>query len=145
MNALSHNLVNERSVARCSSTIGLLVSTCRVGQLVTVAVDLEPDGRAMATRLLSRCFPGEPGIRNIPVRGFVNQVGLILEPVARGMGFTVLPQYARQAFGRHGEITVIKLERDVVDSLWMISRAEWPLSARARYAMEYLKQQLKDR
>ena len=100
---------------------------------------------AMATRLLSRCFPGEPGIRNIPVRGFVNQVGLILEPVARGMGFTVLPQYARQAFAQHSEIKVITLERDVVDSLWMISRAEWPLSARARYAMEYLKQQLRDR
>lgn len=116
--------------------------------LYPLLLDLQeqhPDGRAMATRLLSRCFPGEPGIRNIPVRGFVNQVGLILEPVARGMGFTVLPQYARQAFARQSEITVMKLERDVVDSLWMISRAEWPLSARARYAMEYLKQQLGDR
>ncbi|WP_278366745.1 LysR family transcriptional regulator [Marinobacter salarius] len=122
------------------------------GQSVSSWADLErlgyidhSDGRAMATRLLSRCFPGEPGIRNIPVRGFVNQVGLILEPVARGMGFTVLPQYARQAFARHSEIKVMTLERDVVDSLWMISRAEWPLSARARYAMEYLRQQLGDR
>ncbi|WP_111496238.1 MULTISPECIES: LysR family transcriptional regulator [Marinobacter] len=101
-----------------------------------------PDGRAMATRLLSRCFPGEPGIRNIPVRGFINQVGLILEPVARGIGFTILPRYARQAFARNDAIEVVTFERDVVDSLWLISRAEWPLSARARYASEYLKQRL---
>ncbi|WPM83913.1 hypothetical protein QNH14_12265 [Apirhabdus apintestini] len=34
-----------------------------------------PDGLPMATRLLSRRFPGNPGARHLPVRGFSNQVG----------------------------------------------------------------------
>lgn len=97
-----------------------------------------PDGQAMATRLLSRCFPGSPGVRAIPSHGFINQISLILEPVARGLGFTVLPQYARQAFARQEEVQVIDCQPQVVDTLWLIHRAEWPLSNRARYVIDSL-------
>jgi DNA-binding transcriptional LysR family regulator len=98
-----------------------------------------PDGRAMATRLLSRQFPGNPGVRSLPCRGFVNQIGLILEPVARGFGFTVLPRHARQAFGRPEAIRVIESAAPVVDQLWLIHRAEWPLPARARRVVEHIR------
>jgi DNA-binding transcriptional LysR family regulator len=91
-----------------------------------------PDGQAMATRLLSRWFPGNPGVRALPVHGFINQIGLILEPVARGLGFTVLPRHARLAFARQETIRVLAGETAVVDQLWLIHRAEWPLSARAQ-------------
>ncbi|WP_049721760.1 LysR family transcriptional regulator [Gilvimarinus polysaccharolyticus] len=101
-----------------------------------------PDGHNMATRLLTRAYPGFRSILDIPTRGFTNQVGLILEPVARGLGFTVLPRYARKAFAHSSAIKVITLEYNTMDSLWLIYRAEWPLSARAKYAVEYLKQQL---
>ena len=67
-----------------------------------------PDGQSMAIRLLSRRFPRNPGVRTLPVHGFTNQVGLILEPVARGLGFTVLPRYARLAFGRPDAIHVVE-------------------------------------
>jgi hypothetical protein len=36
----------------------------------------------MASRLLSRRFPGNPGIQTPRRQGFSNQIGLILEPVA---------------------------------------------------------------
>lgn len=98
-----------------------------------------PDGQAMATRLLGLRFPRNPGLRTIPVRGFTNQVGLILEPVARGLGFTVIPRYARQAFKRPGAIRVIEFRQPVVDTLWLIHRAEWPLSLRARRAVDHLR------
>lgn len=55
-----------------------------------------PHGQAMAGRLLSRRFPGHPGAHSPPCRGFTNQISLILEPVARGLGFSVLPRYARR-------------------------------------------------
>jgi hypothetical protein len=48
-----------------------------------------PDGQAMASRLLSRRFPANPGVGSLPCHGFCNHIGLILEPVARGLGFTV--------------------------------------------------------
>ncbi|WP_268800446.1 LysR family transcriptional regulator [Pseudomonas huanghezhanensis] len=98
-----------------------------------------PDGKAMANRLLSRRFPGAPGIRTIAVHGFSNQVGLIVEPVARGLGFTVLPRYARQAFARQDEIQVIECGAPVIDTLWLIHRAEWPLSSRAERVVAQLR------
>lgn len=104
-----------------------------------------PDGQAMAGRLLSRRFPGSPGVRHLPCHGFSNQVGLLLEPVARGLGFTVLPRYARQAFGRQDAIRVLAGGPPVVDTLWLIHRAEWPLSARARRAVEQLAARLEHR
>lgn len=102
-----------------------------------------PDGRAMATRLFSRCYPGNPGVASLPLRGFSNQIGLILEPVARGLGFTVIPAYARQAFGRQDALQVIDAGAPVVDTLWLIHRAEWPLSARAAWVAEQLRAALR--
>jgi len=98
-----------------------------------------PDGQAMATRLLSRDFPGNPGVHTLPVHGFVNQIGLILEPVARGLGFTVLPRHARQAFMRPEAIRVCDCRTPVTDRLWLIYRAEWPLPARARRVVEHIR------
>lgn len=99
-----------------------------------------PDGRAMATRLLGRHFPGNPGVSSLPSRGFVNQIGLILEPVARGLGFTVLPQHARRAFAHPRSIQVVDCTAPIVDRLWLIHRAEWPLSARAQRVVTLIRQ-----
>jgi DNA-binding transcriptional LysR family regulator len=59
--------------------------------------------------------------------------------VARGLGFTVMPRYARQAFSRQEAITVINVEAQVVDRLWLIHRSEWPLSQRAQRVLEHLR------
>ncbi len=101
-----------------------------------------PDGQAMATRLLSRYFPGNPGVRNLPQRGFSNQISLILEPVARGLGFSVLPRFARLAFSRAQDIRVIDGTPGLVDTIWLIHRAEWPLSSRAQQALQWLSQRI---
>ena len=101
-----------------------------------------PDGQAMASRLLARWFPGSPGVKSLPQKGFINQIGMILDPVAAGLGFTVLPQHARQAYARGDKIRTLILGPELVDSLWLIHRAEWPLSARAAHAVTYLRHQL---
>ena len=98
-----------------------------------------PDGKAMARRLLSRRFPGGPGVRNLRFSGFTNQISLILEPVARGLGFTVIPRFARLAFSDQDAIQVIEGAPAVVDTLWLLHRAEWPLSARAQRALQFIK------
>ena len=95
-----------------------------------------PDGEAMAGRLLSRYFPGSPGVRSLPCKGFTNQIGLILEPVSRGLGFTVIPRFARKAFARANTIRVVESEHQVVDTLWLLHRAEWPLSGRAKRVLK---------
>jgi DNA-binding transcriptional LysR family regulator len=98
-----------------------------------------PDGLAMAGRLLSRRFPGKPSVRSLPCHGFINQISLILEPVARGLGFSVLPRFARLGFSRPEAIQVVDGAPQVVDTLWLLHRAEWPLSARAQLVLERLR------
>jgi DNA-binding transcriptional LysR family regulator len=97
-----------------------------------------PDGQAMSGRLLSRRFSGCAGVRSLPCHGFTNQIGLILEPVARGLGFTVLPRYARQAFSRPELLQVVTGAPEVLDNLWLLHRAEWPLSSRAQRVLDCL-------
>jgi DNA-binding transcriptional LysR family regulator len=113
------------------------------GDLQRIGFIDHPDGQAMATRLLSRYYPGGPGIRSVPCRGFSNQISLILEPVARGLGFTVLPAYARAAFRDQAALRVIAGPVPVVDTLWLIHRAEWPMSPRAAFAVERLQAEMK--
>jgi DNA-binding transcriptional LysR family regulator len=99
-----------------------------------------PDGQAMASRLLSRRFPGSPGIHTLRRQGFSNQIALILEPVARGLGFTVIPRYARSAFPRQDDIAVVECGPPVVDTLWLIHRSEWPVSNCAARAIDHLRE-----
>ncbi|WP_421336730.1 LysR family transcriptional regulator [Aeromonas veronii] len=100
-----------------------------------------PDGRSMAQRLLGRRYPGQR-VDEIPQRGFTNQIGLILEPVARGLGFTVLPRFAVTAFAQQEKIRVIQSSIEVIDTLWLIYRAEWPLPARHQRLVTVLKQRV---
>lgn len=97
-----------------------------------------PDGQAMAARLLSRRYPGSPGVGHLPCHGFTNQIGLILESVARGLGFSVLPRFARLAFSKPDAIEVIAGGPRVVDTLWLLHRAEWPLTARAAKLLRHV-------
>jgi DNA-binding transcriptional LysR family regulator len=101
-----------------------------------------PDGISMATRFLSRQFPGAPGIRHVPRTGFSNQIGLILEPVAMGLGFTVIPRYARQAFARQDALHIVQGGPEAVDTLWLIHRSEWPLSNSSKRVLDYLRVKL---
>ena len=103
-----------------------------------------PDGKAMADRLLSRLFAGQGHINDIPIHGFINQISLILEPVSRGLGFTVIPRHARQAFAKQDQIHALEWGDAVVETLWLIHRAEWPLSKRAAFAVEVLKGHIGD-
>ncbi|MFM5641778.1 LysR family transcriptional regulator [Aeromonas veronii] len=100
-----------------------------------------PDGRSMAQRLLGRRYPGQR-VDEIPLRGFTNQIGLILEPVARGLGFTVLPRFAVTAFAQQEKIRVLQSSIEVIDTLWLIYRAEWPLPARHQRLVTVLKQRV---
>ena len=101
-----------------------------------------PDGKAMASRLLSRHYPGNPGVHTLPCRGVSNQVSLMLEPVARGFGFTVIPRYARQAFAPKEQIRVLDCQAPVIDKLWLIHRAEWSLAPRVARVVDYLRAQV---
>ncbi len=81
-----------------------------------------PDGAHHASLLLGANFPEFEQIGQLPRRGFSNQIGLILEPVARGLGFTVLPANAVAAFARPEAIRAHALERPVSETIYLAQR-----------------------
>jgi DNA-binding transcriptional LysR family regulator len=148
MGIVSHKPDDERlAVERfCEEALELVVpADAQVegwDDLVRLGFIDHPDGHAMATRLLSRRYPGRRGLSDIPISGFTNQIALILEPVSRGLGFSVMPRHARRAFGRPEAIRVLDGDRSVVETLWLIHRAEWDLPRRARHVVEELHRRL---
>ncbi len=70
-------------------------------------------------------------VQTLPTSGYVNQIHQILLPVAKGFGFTVLPQSAITSFTDKEALTVWPLEKPVQETLYLVWRKdrEWP----ARY------------
>ncbi|QIZ76770.1 LysR family transcriptional regulator [Ferrimonas lipolytica] len=81
-----------------------------------------PDGRHHTTMLLGANYPQFEQIEQFPRRGFSNQIGLLLEPVALGLGFTVLPLHATNAFSRQDKITIWTLPNPVEEQIYLVKR-----------------------
>lgn len=90
-----------------------------------------PDGFSHADDLFSLNFPGEfIGADRLRIRSFVNQIGQIPEPVAQGIGYTLLPRSGVEAFARKDRLSVLPLRYRRHHELWLVSRRGRPLSAR---------------
>jgi len=69
-------------------------------------------------------------IKEIPVTGYVNQISQILHPVARGLGFTVLPKSAVDTFQAPKQLKVFSPKNPVMQTLYMITKRNRALPAR---------------
>ncbi|MEW9798687.1 LysR family transcriptional regulator [Alteromonas sp. CYL-A6] len=81
-----------------------------------------PDGEHHANLLLGANFHQYRHVDQFPRRGFSNQIHLILEPVARGLGFTVLPAHAIDGFSAQESIRVHSLRTPVEEPLYHVYR-----------------------
>ncbi|MEP3588404.1 MAG: LysR family transcriptional regulator [Marinobacter sp.] len=89
-----------------------------------------PDGSHHANLLLGANYNEFQHSSVFTRKGFSNQIGLILEPVSRGLGFTVLPAHAVEAFPRPDLIKVHQLARPVRETLYLCSLRHRPLQKR---------------
>ena len=80
-----------------------------------------PDGAHHAQLLLSENFSQFQHITDFKHAGFSNQIHLILEPVSVGLGFTVLPKYAVEAFNNKNAINIHTLDKPVSETLYLCS------------------------
>lgn len=87
-----------------------------------------PDGGGYVTRLLQANFPNEfRAVSELPLRGFHNQITRLLEPVARGMGFTALPDHACEVSPARKGVRFLKLRKEVDERVyWVHRRAKRP-------------------
>jgi len=90
-----------------------------------------PDGYDYADRLLRQNYPSfYKGLDHLPVRCFVNQIGQIPDPVTAGMGFTVLPRSALDAYPHRANVQVAHLPSPLFQDLWLVSLKDRALPAR---------------
>lgn len=78
-----------------------------------------PDGSHHANLLLSANYSEFQHISQFPQKGFSNQISLILEPVSMGLGFSVLPKNAVEAFHKPDDIKTHRLSKPVSETLYL--------------------------
>lgn len=79
-----------------------------------------PDGAHHAGLLLGANFPEFRHSNQFDRAGFSNQIMLILEPVSRGLGFTVLPRHAVEAcLATVGRVRLHTLTHIVTETLYL--------------------------
>lgn len=92
-----------------------------------------PDAEHHAQLLLSKNYPEFEHINQFPQKGFSNQIGLILEPVSRNLGFTVLPLHAANAFYKQESIAIHTLPISVSESLYICQNKQAFANNRSKY------------
>ncbi len=90
-----------------------------------------PDGHAYANALLALNFLDDfESIDQLPVAGYINQIGQILLPVSKGLGFTVLQRSAFEAFADRVNIKVAKLDQPIKEQVYLVTKKHRQLHKR---------------
>ena len=101
-----------------------------------------PDGAHHASMLLSANYSEFQHINDFKKKGFSNQIGLILEPVSRGLGFTVLPAHAVAAYANPELINSHRLPTPVSETLYLAVRRQQALPNRMQTVINEVKKWL---
>jgi DNA-binding transcriptional LysR family regulator len=101
-----------------------------------------PDGAHHASLLLSANYPKFEHINGFNKKGFSNQIGMILEPVSRGLGFTVLPAHAVAAYPNPQLLKSHQLLVSVSETLYLAIRRQQVLPTRMQTVINEVKKWL---
>lgn len=99
-----------------------------------------PDAQHHARLLLSKNFTEFEHSDQFQCKGFSNQISLILQPVSKGLGFTVLPLHAASAFQPQQDIRIHYLNKPASENLYMCLNRHSIISKR----IEFLKSLIAD-
>lgn len=72
----------------------------------------------------------ELNLADIPHVGFINQISQILHPIAKGIGFTVLPKSALDSYSERNNIQVVNPQKTVIETLYLVKKKNRVLPAR---------------
>ena len=102
-----------------------------------------PDGKDMATKLLTANFKEFTVFENLKLAGANNQINRILEPVSMGLGYTVLPNFAFDDFRMKSKLKVLTLKKEVTSSIYIVRKKFRPLPKRYDFIEEYITKMIK--
>lgn len=119
------------------------VEDCSWQTLETLGFIAHPDSAHHAELLLGANYPQYRSAASLPQTGFSNQIGLILEPVSRGLGATVLPAHAVAAFPNQHAIRIHQLDVPVSETIYLAEHHLKPRPARVDMLVTHIKRWLK--
>lgn len=116
-------------------------------QLSSLGMIRHPDADHYLSLYLHRC--GEKNWQDIEIEkiktvSYINQLSQILLPIAKGMGFTVLPQSAVDSFYLADEVTIHNPTNRVTESLYCIGKRHKQKPKRITMVLEHLQQWVSD-
>ena len=111
-------------------------------QLIQLGFIDHPDGAHHTGMLLTANYEQFEHINDFDKKGFSNQIGLILEPVSRGIGFTVLPAHAVAAYSKPDLIKSHHLPIAVSETLYLAVGRQRTLANRMLTVIEEVKKWL---
>ncbi|WP_417435885.1 LysR family transcriptional regulator [Idiomarina abyssalis] len=118
------------------------VETPSWDSLKTLGFIDHPDGSHHADLLLSSNYPEFQHSNLFIQRGFSNQISLILTPVSMGLGFTILPAYAVDAFPKSDKIKSHHLNHPVSETLYLCTRRNTQPPNRIKTVIADIKQRI---
>ncbi|MCE2572339.1 LysR family transcriptional regulator [Motilimonas eburnea] len=154
----------EQGVAKRSFDLGIVTQLSGLDELVTQKIGSEPlvlvtshdqqeldwqgllklgfiahpDGHHHSQLLLSANFGEFESSAQFVQRGFSNQISLILEPVSRGLGFTVLPINVVHSFSRRDLLKVHTLATPVSEPLYLCYHRRGLLPRRVKTMIDFI-------
>ncbi|MGZ3774405.1 MAG: LysR family transcriptional regulator [Pseudobdellovibrionaceae bacterium] len=112
--------------------------------LISLGFIAHPDGYNYANQLLSENFPDQfTTINDIKHSGFINQANRILDPVAAGLGFSIVSKYTFDAYADKKNLQLVKLKKRLVFPVYMISKKNSQLPKRYDLLIKELHSYLK--
>ncbi|MDO6720301.1 LysR family transcriptional regulator [Psychrosphaera sp. 1_MG-2023] len=126
---VSKKIANEPLVLVTASD----VKSIDWGVLIELGFISHPDAAHHGRLLLSKNFEQFETIEQFQIKGFSNQISLILEPVSKGFGFTILPLYAAKAFYQQDKIYIHQLAKPVAESLFLCTNRHSIMANRIKF------------
>lgn len=118
--SLSPQLLNERiAIEPLVLVTSKNIKNISWQTLTSLGFISHPDSEHHAQQLLSKNFLEFEHTNQFEHKGFSNQISLILEPVSRELGFTVLPLHAVNAFPKQDSIKIHTLKSPVNETLYL--------------------------
>ena len=113
-------------------------------QLESLGFIDHPDARLIAAEVLPRLYKkANIDIENLTTSGYINHVGMICDPVARGFGYTVLHENITRLSPVFDQLKIVIPKKPVTHDIDVIYKNSWPLHPRYRVVIDNLKHRFK--
>lgn len=103
--------------------------------LCQLGVIMHPDASHHISSVLRANYAQFRHLSEFPLKGAVNQINLILEPVAAGNGFTVLPESIVNAFPRQQDISILNMTTAVYETIYLAQKRQRPMASRYSFIL----------